>query len=81
MTPPEPPAYVLDVTAGWEWLIRDHPPLSAELGGAFTLGATAQIEPEEPLRPRIAPRRAAPGAPRHQIQATLGMWGGPMVAA
>ena len=43
----------LDVSAGWEWTIRKHFLLRADLGGAFTLASTTVIEPDFDV-PRLA---------------------------
>jgi hypothetical protein len=45
----------LDVSAGWEWTIRRHVLLRADVGGAFTLASTTVIEPDFDV-PRVAER-------------------------
>ena len=46
--------HMIDVSAGWEWVIRDHLFVRADLGGAFTLAAQSHITPDwEITHPRV----------------------------
>ncbi len=46
-------AHQFDVTLGWEWTIKRHFLIRADLGGVFTLGAQTDIEPDFEPRPIV----------------------------
>lgn len=58
-----------DVSAGWEWVIRGHLVLRADLGGAFTLAARTDVEPEFELQTRLG--EAAVDAMEIEAETTL----------